>query len=280
MSTVVEHVAWPPPAVHRHPPHVHGEPQPLLQPHMRPIVASPVLPAPTATPAIATTAAASTVTITAVLLPLRIFLAAGWLRAGIEKGIDHSWWNGTTLRGFLSDHHDMAVPFFRPVIDHVFAPYAVVVAALVVVAEIVSGLAIAIGRSMRAALRVGIVLNVAFILCGQVNPSAFYLIMEIALLLAIADGVLGGRPSTVNRRTLVYAGVAAVHGLALVPYVRTIDPAKVIADPAMMLAFLSLTVAATMLIRWIVANAKPSSAARTWTRRCSDWAHARRRVVD
>jgi uncharacterized membrane protein YphA (DoxX/SURF4 family) len=272
MSTVVEHVAWPPPAVHRHPPHVHG--QPHLQPHTRPIVAAPVVaptvPAPTAT----------TATITAMLLPLRIFLAAGWLRAGIEKSIDHSWWNGTTLRGFLTDHHDVALPFFRPVMEHGFAPYAVIVAAVVVVAEIASGLAIAIGRSMRAALQVGVVLNVAFILCGQVNPSAFYLVMEIALLFAMADGVLGERPSSVDRRTLVYAGVAAVLGFALVPYVRTVDPAKVITDPAMMLVFLSLTVAATLLIRWIVVKAKPSSAARTWTSRCSDWAHAQRRSVD
>lgn len=281
MSTV-EHLAWPPPVVQRHPPHVHGQPQPHLQPHMRPLVAAPVVTAPVPTPAAANmvaTTPATTTTITAVLLPLRIFLAAGWLRAGIEKSIDHNWWNGTTLRGFLSDHHDLAVPFFRPVIDHGFAPYAVVVAAVVVVAEIVSGLAIAIGRSMRAALQVGVVLNVAFILCGQVNPSAFYLVMEIALLFAMAEGVLGGRPSAVNRRTLVHAGVAAALGFAFVPYVRTIDPAKVIADPAMMLVFLSMTVAATLLIRWIVAKAKPSSAVRTWTTRCSDWAHARRRTV-
>jgi hypothetical protein len=99
-------------------------------------------------------------------------------------------------------------------------------------------------------------------------------------LFAMADGVLGRRPSAVTRRTLVYAGIAAVLGFALVPYVRTIDPAKVIADPAIMLVFLFLTVAATLLFRWIVAKAKPSSAARTWTSRCSDWAHARRRIVD
>jgi uncharacterized membrane protein YphA (DoxX/SURF4 family) len=280
MSTVVEHVAWPPPAVHRHPPHVphpHPHLQPHVQPRPRPILAAPVPAMPMPTVAAAPTASA---TITGVLLPLRIFLAAGWLRAGIEKSIDHTWWSGAKLRGFLTDHHDLALPFFRPVMEHVFAPYAVAVTFVVIVAEIVSGLAIAIGRSMRVALGMGVVLNAAFILCGQVNPSAFYLVMEIALLFAMADGVLGVRPTPVNRRTLVYAGIAAAHGFALAPYVRTIDPAKVIADPAMMLVFLSFTVAATLLVRWIVAKAKPTSVARTWTARCSDWAHARRHIAD
>lgn len=268
MSTVVEHVAWPPPAVHRYPPHQHS--QQHLQQHSRPIVAAPV-PAPSP--------AAASATATAVLLPLRIFLAAGWLRAGVEKSIDSTWWNGAKLRGFLTDHHDLALPFFRPVMEQFFAPYAVAVTVVVILAEILAGVAIAIGRSMRLALQVAVVLNVAFILCGQVNPSAFYLVMEIALLFAMADGVLGVQPRPANRRTLVYALLAAVIGLVLAPYVRTIEPAKVIADPAMMLVFLSLTISATMLARWILANAE-SARTRRWTARCSDWAHARRPTTD
>jgi thiosulfate dehydrogenase [quinone] large subunit len=214
------------------------------------------------------------------LLPLRIFLAAGWLRAGVEKSVDHTWWNGAKLRGFLIDHHDLGLPFFRPVMEKVFAPYAIPVTVVVTVAEIVIGLAIASGRSMRVALRVGVVLNVAFVLCGQVNPSAFYLVMEIALLFAMADGVLGVRPSPASGRSLVYAGIAAIVGFALTPYIRTIDPANVIADPAMMLVFLSMTVAATMVMRWIMARIEPSASARGWSVRCSDWAHARQRRVD
>ena len=266
MSTALEHIAWPPPAVYRHPPQ-HS--QPHVQPHRRPIVAAP-LPPPAATSA----------TAIALLLPLRIFLAAGWLRAGVEKSIDHTWWNGAKLRGFLTSHHDLSLSFFRPVMDNVFAPYAVGVTVVVVVAEILTGLAIATGRSMRLALWSGMLLNVTLVLCGQVNPSAFYLVMEIALLFAIADGILGARPSPANGRTLAYGALAAVVGCALTPFVRTIDPAKVIADPAMMLVFLSLTSAATILVRWIMANVQRSAPTRSWTGRCSDWAHARRRIVD
>jgi hypothetical protein len=214
------------------------------------------------------------------LLPLRIFLAAGWLRAGVEKVVDHTWWNGAQLRGFLVDHRDLALPFFRPAMEHVFAPYAIAVTLVVTAAEIVTGLAIATGRSMGPALRVGVVLNVAFILCGQVNPSAFYLVMEIALLFAMADGVLGARRSRVGGRTLIFSAIAAVVGFALTPYIRTIDPAKVIADPAMMLVFLSLTIAATMLMRWIMTNVAPSATDRSWMTKCADWAHARQRLID
>ena len=281
MNTVVEHVAWPPPAVHRHPaqhPHQHGHPR--LQPHGRPLVGAPVAPtaALLAAPTVAAHdgAATTSTTTTAVLLPLRIFLAAGWLRAGIEKSIDHSWWNGAKLRGFLTDHQDLALPFFRPVMDHVFAPFAIAVTVVVIVAEIMAGLAIALGRSIRVALQVGVALNVAFILCGQVNPSAFYLVMEIVLLFAMADGLIGMQPTPANRRTLWYAAIAAVTGFALVPYVRTVDPAQVISDPAMMLVFVSFTIAATLVVRWIVANARPAQSSRAWTSRCSDWAHARR----
>src|SRR5262245_771339 len=37
-----------------------------------------------------------------VLLPLRLFLAAGWLRASAEKLIDRQWWTGAKLRSFLT----------------------------------------------------------------------------------------------------------------------------------------------------------------------------------
>src|SRR3712207_202863 len=35
------------------------------------------------------------------LLPIRVFLGLGWLRAAIEKLIEPMWWDGTALRFFL-----------------------------------------------------------------------------------------------------------------------------------------------------------------------------------
>ncbi|MDV6376608.1 hypothetical protein [Deinococcus arenicola] len=40
----------------------------------------------------------------ALLLPLRLFLAVGWLRAMIEKAIIPGWWDGQALTVWLLAH--------------------------------------------------------------------------------------------------------------------------------------------------------------------------------
>jgi uncharacterized membrane protein YphA (DoxX/SURF4 family) len=184
-----------------------------------------------------------------VLLPLRIFLAAGWLRAAAEKLIDPQWWNGNKLRAFVTTQHQEALPFFRPILDHLITPGAQVVAIVVVVTQLACGLAIAIGKPLRLALQWTVVLNLVFILAGKVNPSAFYLVMEIVLLFAIADGTIGVHPTTPSRRTLAMAGLTAALALAMTPYIRTIEPAKVIDDPAMMLVFMGFVTTVTLIVR-------------------------------
>jgi uncharacterized membrane protein YphA (DoxX/SURF4 family) len=186
-----------------------------------------------------------------VLFPIRLFLVAGWLRAGAEKIISPAWWRGDTLRSFLDAQHDAALPYFQPVMEHVIAPFAVEVAAIVAVAQILIGLAILVGRPLRVALWCGVVLNVVFVLAGRVNPSAFYLVMEAALLYAVSVGLLADRRTEPSTRTLVlvvgWLALAAVN----VPFITTIEPAKVIEDPAMMLTFLGVVVATTSLLRWV-----------------------------
>ena len=215
-----------------------------------------------------------------VLLPLRLFLAAGWLRAGAEKLIDPQWWNGNKLRGFLKTQHDEALPFFRPIMDHLIAPGARTVAIVVVVTQIAIGLAIAIGKPMRLALRWGFLLNVVFILAGRVNPSAFYLVMEIVLLFAIADGTIGVRPSTPSWRTLAAAGTSAALAIAVAPYIRTIEPAKVIDDPAMMLVFLGFIITVTLIVRRCAYRPpQANSLRRAWTTWYAGWIHAKPTTV-
>ena len=211
------------------------------------------------------------------VLPLRIFLAAGWLRAAAEKIISQRWWNGGELRSFLVAEHSMALPFFRPVMDHVFAPAAIPVTMLVILGELACGIALVIGRSMRLALYAGVVMNAAFVLCGRVNPSAFYLVMEIALLFAIADGAIGRTPSRPGRHTLTFAGAWLILGAVFVPYIRTLEPAQVIADPAIMMTFLCVITAAALVFRWVTAvpRRRESLFGTTWTRRLDTWAHAR-----
>ena len=211
-----------------------------------------------------------------VLLPLRLFLAAGWLRAAAEKLIDRQWWTGNKLRTFLTNQHDDALPFFRPVMDHVIAPGAQTVAIIVVLTQLGCGLAIAFGKPLRLALRWAVLLNVVFIMAGKVNPSAFYLVMEIVLLFAVADGTMGVRPTSPSRKTVALAGVSVVAALAVAPYIRTIEPAKVIDDPAMMLVFLGVVVAVTLMARR--AAHRPDHVTypqRLWTTWAAGWMHAK-----
>jgi uncharacterized membrane protein YphA (DoxX/SURF4 family) len=210
------------------------------------------------------------------VLPLRIFLAAGWLRAAAEKLISQKWWNGGELRSFLVVQHSTALPFFRPVMDHAFAPAAIPVTMLVILGELACGIALVIGRSMRLALYTGVVMNIAFVLCGRVNPSAFYLAMEMALLFAIAGGAIGRTPSRPGRHTLTFAGAWLMLGAAFVPSIRTIQPAQVIADPAIMITFLCVVTAAALVFRWVTAvpRRRESVFGATWTRRIDMWANA------
>ena len=184
-----------------------------------------------------------------VLLPLRIFLAAGWLRAAAEKLIDPQWWSGDKLRSYVTAQHQHALPFFQPVMDHLISPGAQAVAIVVVITQLACGLAIAIGKPLRLALQWTVLLNMVFIMSGSVNPSAFYLVMELVLLFAIADGTIGIHPTTPSRRTVVMAGFSAALALAVAPYIRTLDPSKVIDDPAAMLVFIGLVTSVTLMVR-------------------------------
>jgi hypothetical protein len=165
--------------------------------------------------------------------------------------------------------------------DHAIAPHAQLVAIVVAVTQLLCGLAIAIGKPMRLALRWACLLNVVFIMTGKVNPSCFYLVMQIVLLFAIADGVIGVRPSVPSRRTIVLAGASAAAAAAAVPYVRTLEPAKVIEDPAIMLVTLGVIMAITLLVRRS-AYMPPHThlLRRVWTTWYAGWIHAKpKRVV-
>lgn len=210
------------------------------------------------------------------LLPLRLFLAAGWLRAAAEKLIDPQWWNGNKLRSFLTTQHDAALPFFRPIMQNVITPGAQTVAIVLVLTQLAAGIAIAIGKPLRLALRWVVFMNVVFVVAGRVNPSAFYLVMEIVLLFAIADGTIGVRPSLPSQRTVVAAGVSAGAALALTPYIRTIEPSEVIDDPAMMLSFVGMMIAVTLVVRLAAYRTqRVTHLRRLWATWAAGWMHAK-----
>lgn len=197
------------------------------------------------------------------LLPVRVFLTVGWLRAGVEKLVSESWWRGDDVRSFLVAHRETSLPFVRPVVDHLIAPNGAAAATVVVLIEIAIAISIGCGFGLRFALHAACLLNVVFVMCGAVNPSAFYLVMQLLLLHAIADGAIGGSPTDPSRRSVIGAVVAFVAAAALGPFVRTLDPAEVVADPASMLAFLCVLIGTTTIVRWSAAHPAAITSRRT-----------------
>ena len=92
-------------------------------------------------------------------------------------------------------------------------------------------------RYVRPALWAAIVLNVTFTLAGAVNPSAFYLVIQVTLLLALS------RPVSMTiavRRAVLWCTVGAM----IVAFIGTVEPEAVIEDPAAMLVVVTVLAAA------------------------------------
>lgn len=185
------------------------------------------------------------------LFPVQFFLGLGWIRAGVEKLISPAWWDGSALTTFLDGHADTTIGFMSTVSSTIFAPLAVPISLLVMFTQPLIGFSLITQRAMRLALAWGITLNVVFVLMGAVSPSAFYLVIELALLTAVDLGLLGHPPRTPNPKVAVlWAAVA----LAAAPYVTTLAPAKVIEDPGIMIVTIGAIAAATETLRLVAAR--------------------------
>ena len=187
-----------------------------------------------------------------VLLPLRVFLAAGWLRAASEKLLDPLWWSGDVVVQFVADQQSAALPFFSPLLTDLALPNAVSVSAIIVICQLLVGIGLAVGVRIQGALKIGVAMNVIFVMAGRVNPSVFYLFMEMTLLFAIAAGLLGSKSDRDIGRPMISAAAWLLGALTLSRWIETIEPAGVIDDPAMILSFLCLVLATTSLFRWAI----------------------------
>ncbi len=200
----------------------------------------------------------------AYLLPLRVFIGLGWLRAAVEKIIDPAWYDGTALTVFLQQQlgwSQEAFPFYGTLMETVFLPGATVLGIIVILVQLFAGLAILFGAYTNAGLLVGLVMNVNFVLAGAVDPSTFYIVIQLVLFFGGAGTVLGvdasratgthspllTAPTAVDRERAqhrrVYGFIAAVcliFAVAMTPYVSTLAPATVVEDPAMILVVLAL----------------------------------------
>lgn len=163
----------------------------------------------------------------------QLFIGLGWLRAASEKIIEPLWWNGEVIVGFLADHDTRSLGWYEPFISHIVAPNVVLIAGVVVVAQLFASASLISGRFQTPGLAVGIFLNLNFLAAGAVNPSVFYLLSQGALALWLAER---GCARSLARILKGVAIGAAVLTFISVPYVTTLEPARVIDDPAVMMA--------------------------------------------
>ncbi len=198
----------------------------------------------------------------AFLLPLRLFIGLGWLRAGVEKLIDPIWTSGIKLPIFLQMQMTtdaVYFPFYERLITQLFEPNAFILSWIILIGELLAGMAILTGTLTNLALLGGLFMNLNFVLAGAVNPSAFYIVIQGVLLSGNAGATLGGDsiladylrsflpatpsvPARGNRSwgkwTLMLGGVlCALAATLVVPYIRDFGPHSV-DDPAMLLFIL------------------------------------------
>ena len=177
-----------------------------------------------------------------VLYP-QLFLAVGWLRAAVAHGLSGSWWSGDEIMEFLDDTEQLRLPLYEPFVDALVRPVPLLTAGVVILLQLIVGLALVTNIRPVMWASVGIGLNVNFIMAGQVNPSVFYVAMALAVILGILwDRLEAGKA----HRTAIQATVVAVVFLALfAPFTTTLDPANVIEDPSLILILLSSLFAAS-----------------------------------
>lgn len=170
------------------------------------------------------------------VLLVEIFIGIGWLRAAVEKIVDPLWWDGSELTGFLDSHAVLTLPWYQGFVDNVVAPNLLPISIIVVFAQLFVGIALISDWKLPAALATGLFLNLNFVAAGSVEPSIFYLVCQIALVLWILHDKNG-----VARRPLRVVGVTSlIVALSNVPFIWTLDPTWVIEDPAMALVTVGL----------------------------------------
>ncbi|MEK7863394.1 MAG: hypothetical protein AAB295_09045 [Chloroflexota bacterium] len=199
----------------------------------------------------------------AYLVPLRFFIGIGWIRASLEKILDVNWNDGAALAQFLHtklDGGQVVFPTYRMLIEEVFLPNVGLLSLVVITGQLLAGIAILFGAFTNLGLLGAMFMNINFILAGQVNPSAFYVIIQSVLFIANVGAVMG-LDEVISRRIrypwlvahphwdedyvpmekrsfLVLAIVSLLVALVASVHVRDWGPNS-IEDPAMILLVLS-----------------------------------------
>ncbi len=200
----------------------------------------------------------------AYLLPLRLFIGIGWVRASLEKLLEAPWHSGAALTKFLNtqlaDGH-VVFPFYRSLITDVFAPNVLALSWIIIAGQLLVGAALMAGACTNFALLCGMFMNLNFILAGRVNPSAFYMVIQTVLFIANTGSILGldyliskripfalvvAQPQFERKYLaiekwsfLALSAISAVIAIVVRPHIRDYSPSSV-DDPAMLILVLAI----------------------------------------
>lgn len=181
-----------------------------------------------------------------ILVP-QMFLATGWLRAGVWHGVRREWWTGEDLVDFVMSQSTETILGYRWFLESVVSNVPIVIALGVVVLQLIVGLALLANWRPVGALAIGSFLNLHFMLAGVVNPSVFYLIMASVIASWHLDRDLS---SSVKSQLVKRCAPAALAAIAILAFeVSSIHPEDVTEDPAAVLIFLMLLL---ILMAWSI----------------------------
>ena len=192
------------------------------------------------------------------LVPLRVFIGIGWLRAWLEKATDGAWYNGDAVRAFVARQvADGAVlsDGYEWLMQALWEPLAMPVGWVVMVAEVAVGLGVLLGIWFNTALSIGLFLNLQFIAAGVVSPSAFYMVIQTALLgssvgeIMSIDGWRHARSGRWLRSRWYFAAAAAWTAVAVWAGSHADElGAGAVSDPGSVLAFDAVLAASATLM--------------------------------
>jgi|GEM_PF-6130672 len=163
-----------------------------------------------------------------------LFLAIAWLRSVGAKIFLTEWWTGAELKDFIVENEAHTIAWYEPVLDTLVVDNAAAWAGLVLALEVAIAVALLSSVRMGFGLVAALFLNVNFVLVGATNPSVFYLLLQLALVLWMLESA--DNPATSQRwlRAMVFGG--AIFALACIPYATTMHPDRVVDDPGLVLA--------------------------------------------
>ena len=219
------------------------------------------------------------------LAPVRVFIGIGWLRAFAEKAIEPGWRDGTRLAGFLQRQVEggtIAFPPYQALVTDGFLAQTLVLGWIVMLGQLLAGLAIVSGSLTTAALVGGIFMNLNFLLAGVPDPSVFYIVIQMVLMLAGTGAILGvdarlaarvrfpilaarppdrQPPMAISAPTaMLLASLAFGCGLYATIHVRDWSPSGSVHDPAAVLAVLAFMAASWVVIVALRGNHRPPAA--------------------